>query len=193
MNRQELIARYVAAFSKLDEMLANELLSPIAWQLALGAQDDHGYKRWQPVKVETERSELEILYQKLPARLPSLYEELILSYRWAEVDLQSYRLSANPPGATLKGLFEELSSDQGLWEFLISSGFIRFGKGPDVDYDPVCFDLRSRSRNGDYRIVKIDHEEILCNNRIKVVDELAPGFEHLVLSTIERAESFRTV
>jgi hypothetical protein len=34
--------------------------------------------------------------------------------------------------------------------------------------------------------VKIDHEEILCNNRIKVVGELAPSFRALVLQTIER-------
>ena len=60
-------------------------------------------------------------------------------------------------------------------------------KGPDLDYDPVSFDLKSRNKNGDYRIVKIDHEEILCNNRIRVVAELAPSFEHLVRQTIDQA------
>jgi hypothetical protein len=76
--------------------------------------------------------------------------------------------------------------DPGLWNALIPAGFIQFGKGPDVDYDPVCFDIRART--GDCRIVKIDHEEILCNNRIKVVAELAPSFEKLVLTTIEQVE-----
>jgi hypothetical protein len=37
--------------------------------------------------------------------------------------------------------------------------------------------------------VKIDHEEILCNNRVKVVAELALGFEELVRQTIESAKS----
>ena len=55
-----------------------------------------------------------------------------------------------------------------------------------MDYDPVCFEIKSR-RNRDYRIVKIDHEEILCNYRIKVVSEIAPSFRALVLQTIERA------
>lgn len=36
-------------------------------------------------------------------------------------------------------------------------------------------------------VVKIDHEEILCNNRIKVVGELAKGFRELVQQTIEKA------
>ena len=77
---------------------------------------------------------------------------------------------------------------KGLWETLIPNGYIQFGKGSDMDYDPVCFDISSR-KNRDYRIVKIDHEEILCNYRIKVVSEIAPSFRALVLQTIERAET----
>jgi hypothetical protein len=56
-----------------------------------------------------------------------------------------------------------------------------------MDYDPVCFDIKKRTKSNDYRIVKIDHEEILCNNRIKVVSELAPSFEQLMIETISRA------
>jgi hypothetical protein len=56
-----------------------------------------------------------------------------------------------------------------------------------MDYDPVCFDIRERTKGKDYPIVKIDHEEILCNNRVKVVAELAPSFEKLMLQTIDRA------
>jgi hypothetical protein len=36
-------------------------------------------------------------------------------------------------------------------------------------------------------VVKPDQEEILCNNHIKITAELAPGFEALVLQTIEAA------
>ena len=56
-----------------------------------------------------------------------------------------------------------------------------------MDYDPVCFDLSSRKKGGEYRIIKIDHEEILCNDRLRIVSELAPTFEQLVLKTIEQA------
>jgi hypothetical protein len=78
--------------------------------------------------------------------------------------------------------------DKGLWETPIPNGYIQFGKGPAMDYDPVCFDVSSRN-NRDNRIVKIDHEEILCNYRIKVVSEIAPSFRVLVLQTIEHAET----
>jgi hypothetical protein len=83
-----------------------------------------------------------------------------------------------------------MTRDKGLSETLIPNGYMQFGKGADIDYDPVCFDISWR-KNRDYRIVKIDHEEILCNHRIKVVKEIAPSFRALVLQTIERAEEAR--
>jgi hypothetical protein len=80
-----------------------------------------------------------------------------------------------------------MTNDPFLWEALVPAGFLQFGKGADIDYDPVCFDIKTRKQEGDCRIVKIDHEEILCNDRVKVVAELAPSFYQLVLETIERA------
>lgn len=52
---------------------------------------------------------LDPLYAKLPARFPSLYEELILSYRWDEVFLPNFTLIANPPGEDLSGLPDRMS------------------------------------------------------------------------------------
>jgi len=46
----------------------------------------------------------------------------------------------------------------------------------DMDSDPVCFDIKSGTNSKDDRIVKIDHGEILCNYRVKVVREIAPSF-----------------
>jgi hypothetical protein len=94
---------------------------------------------------------------------------------------------ANPPGRDLEGFFGQISGDRGLWEGLLPSGYLRFGKGAGGDYDPVCFDTKSRRKSREMRIVKIDHEEILCNYRVKVVTELARSFEDLVLQTIDLA------
>lgn len=161
---------------------------PVATQLAVGDPDSCGVRRWQPAKVNTEQEKLEPIYSKIPARFPPLFELLVLSHRWAEVDLQLFRLLANPPGPELNGLFGEMSKDRFLWDCLLRAGYVRFGKGPDMDYDPVCFDISSRKKNRGCRIVKIDHEEILCNSRLKMVAELAPSFEELVLRVINRAD-----
>jgi hypothetical protein len=102
------------------------------------------------------------------------------------VDLKIYRLLANPPGPDLSGLLLQISRDPGIWASLIPAGYVQFAKGPDMDYDPVCFDIKSRKTTGECRVVKIDHEEILCNNRVKLVAELAPSFRDLVLQTINQ-------
>jgi len=131
---------------------------------------------------------LDPLYAKLPARFPPLYEQLVLTYRWADVDLASYRLLGNPMGPNLSGLLDKMLKDKFLSACLLRNGYIPFGKGPDIDYDPVCFDLKSRKKNREFSIVKLDHEEILCNERIRVVAELAPTFEQFVRTTIEAAD-----
>jgi hypothetical protein len=159
----------------------------VAGQLAFGAPDENGFRNWKPIRVPTHRSHLEEIYAELPGHFPPIFEQLLLSYRWAEVDLESHRLLANPPGPSLSGLLQQIKLDSGLWEALIPAGYIQFAKGPSVDYDPVCFDLSSRNKDGEYRVVKIDHEEILCNYRVKVVTEVAPSFEQLVLKTIHQA------
>ena len=189
MPEPNLLEQFVATFEKFDDMCTVQELDPVARQLKVGEPDEYGFIKWRPAKMSTDRKLLDPLYAKLPARFPPLYEQLVLSYRWAEVDLGSFRLLANPPGTGLSGLLAEIERDQGLTESLIPAGYIKFGKGPDTDYDPVCFDIKSRTKSEDYRIVKIDHEEILCNYRVKVVADLAPSFRHLMIQTIERASS----
>jgi hypothetical protein len=187
MNDEELLEKYVATFSKLDEMVVDIVWFPPAGALVVGDSDLDDFKHWQPARVNTPPSDLEEIYSKVPARFPRLFERMVLSYRWAEVDLGTYRLLANPPGPTLGGLLRQMSQAPEIWASLIPAGFIQFGKGADLDYDPVCFDIKSRKQGGECRIVKIDHEQILCYNRVKVVAELAPSFYQLVLQTIDLA------
>ena len=84
-----------------------------------------------------------------------------------------------------------MERDPAVFQNLIPAGYVQFGRGPDLDYDPVCFDIQSRTNSKDYRIVKIDHEQILCNDRVKIVSVLAPSFRVLVEEAIKRSESIR--
>jgi hypothetical protein len=81
-----------------------EHLEPTTALLATGPADDYGQRCWKPVNLETDPGALEPLFAKLPARFPPLYEHLVLSYRWADVDLQRFTLLANPPGGELSGI-----------------------------------------------------------------------------------------
>jgi hypothetical protein len=183
-NDFRLVEKYVASFEKLDDMMASGS-DPVAMQLSIGKSE--GRERWRPARADTPPAALEEIYAKIPRRFPRLYERLVLSYRWAEVDLATHALLPNPPGPGLIGLFLGISGDRGLWESLRSAGFVQFGRAAGGNYDPVCFDMNSKRRSGDFRIVRIDHEEILCNYRVKVVCELAASFYELVRQTIEAA------
>ena len=186
----ELIDRFVLSFARLDSLRADQTLDPIAWELAEGEPNESGRSAWRPVQYPTDASCLEPLYAVLPARFPPLYESMVLHYRWADVDLRLFTLLANPMGADLGPLLRRISADQHLWDHLIHAGYIPFGQGTGGDYDPVCFELKSRKQNADFRIVKIDHEGILSFDRLRVVAEIAPSFRHLVLGTIELAGNF---
>lgn len=190
MKDEELIHEFVSTFEKLGDLWANAELDPIAWALAEGDGEvnEMGYKRWRPARYQTAPFALNKLYEKLPTRFPLLYETLVLSYRWAEVDLGQYRLLANPPGPDLNRLLTEMCKNRFLWETLIPAGYLLFGKGLDVNYDPVCFDVRHRRPNRDCPIVQIDHEAILCHSRVRVITELAPTFREPVSQTITAAK-----
>jgi hypothetical protein len=187
LRKDLLLSQYVSSFEKLNEMSDSPSIYPFVGALAVGTPSDTGDVAWRPRRTSPDPVLLESLYGKLPAKFPSLFERLLLTFRWAEVSLDRYSLMANPLGPNFDGFVREISKDPGLWESLIPAGYLRFGKGPDMDYDPVCFDMNSRKKSREMRVVKIDHEEILCNYRVKVVAELAPSFEALVLQTIEAA------
>jgi hypothetical protein len=183
----ELLTNYIASFSAFDGMRVFADLDPITAQFATGESASFARSYWKPRQIQTDASALEQLYAKLPSRFPPLFERLLLTYRWAEVDLQNYRLLPNPLGADLGAFLAGMSGDHGLWESLMPAGYMQFGRCADIDYDPVCFDIGSRKKSREMRVVKIDHEEILCNYKVKVVAELSPSFEALVQNTIALA------
>jgi len=189
MADTDLLQQFVSSFRAFDEMCTKRELTPTTWELRVNEPDEFGWYEWRPTDTRTDPSLLEPIYSKVPAHFPRLYEQLVLSYRWDVIYLDTFSLLQNPPGRDLSGLLGAMSRDRAIWDALIPAGYIQFGRGPDMDYDPVCFEIKSRTQEGDYRIVKIDHEEILCNDRLKIVAELAPSFESLMRQTIRNAAS----
>jgi hypothetical protein len=52
------------------------------------------------------------------------------------------RIAGKSSGPDLAGLLRQISKDPAFCSSLLPAGYIQFGKGPDFDYDPVCFDER---------------------------------------------------
>ncbi len=127
----ELLQRFVDKFGELSCLRFFPATDPVAKEFGVGKNSEYDVEEnWRPVRVTTDSSALDELYSKLPARLPKLFEHLLLNFRWAEVDLDLYTLSANPLGTDLTRWLAQASRDNFLWTFLLRSGYIPFGKGP---------------------------------------------------------------
>jgi hypothetical protein len=183
----DLIARFVATFKRLDDLicLPSEPSPP-----ELASPDSDEWDRWRPATIVTDREQLENLYRKVLGPFPALYEQLVLTHRWLEVHLGTVMLLPNPPGPTLDGLAGAILGDPVLIATLLPAGLIPFGKVSGGGYDPMCFDLNA-SKRGDCPIIQVEHESILCHDRIGQTWQRYPSFRELVCETIDLAESKR--
>jgi hypothetical protein len=184
LRDEDLLARFVATFAELDDLTClpsepppQELVSP----------NSDG---WRPAAVVTGRDELEQLYERLPGPFPALYERLVLSYRWLDVHLETVMLLANPPGPTLSGLAAAIRRDRVLAATLLPAGLVPFGRVGGGFYDPLCFDIKARRRD-DCPIIQVEHESVLCHDRIGQTWLRYPLFRDLVCETIDVAASKR--
>jgi hypothetical protein len=186
MNDDELIRRFVETFHVLDGSCWMDHTHPPPPELNAGIDpDDRELIRWRPAAILTEKDALTTLYQRLPGRLPPLYEQLILSWRWLDVHLHRIRLLANPPGNGLEDLTAEIMCDRGLTSHLLPRGYVPFARDMDC-YDPVSFDLNGRGPDGDCPIRRFEHEAMLTFGQIGESWQLWPSFRRLMEDTIEQ-------
>jgi hypothetical protein len=121
---------------------------------------------------------LEKLEAGLPKRLPQSFESLLLRFSFPPFDAGGITFFGWKSDAS--ELFHVLPPNEGtLSELLLPAGYIQIGRPDTGDFDAVCFDLNSARQSREYRIVRADHEEILCNSRVKIVAELWPSFSNL--------------
>jgi hypothetical protein len=67
-----------------------------------------------------------------------------------------------------------------LSELLLPAGYVQIGRPDTGNFDAICFDLNAAKQNRECRIVRADHEEILCNFRVTITGELWPSFTNLL-------------
>ncbi len=169
MSDEKILQQFVDSFQRLDDMYAPEV-TPL--ELIVNRDDIEGWDSWedtptwQPIHVDTRSDALNLIYPRIAGQFPLMYERLILSYRWLEVDLQIVRLFANPPGTVLTGLADAIFGDRIMADILIPAGFVPFARAPDYNYDPICFNLNALTLPQDCPIIQFEHESILCHLKI---------------------------
>jgi hypothetical protein len=182
---EQLLTEFVDSFAKLDDMIVWNL-DDAAPELQAGRIGNHD--RWRPNRKQTDPEMLIPLYHRLRCRFPPLYERLVLSYRWLNVELELLELFGNPPEEGFNLLADQIFRDPIFVDVLIPQGFIPFGRAAGDNYDPICFDTKRPTIHDDYPIVRFEHESILCNGRIGDVEVIAPSFRSVVDEVIALAK-----
>jgi len=135
---------------------------------------------WQIVSA-AEASWLPELEGRLPFPLPPTLRSLISRYLFPSFEAGPLTLySVGCESDPLMEFRSAILGDRFMSPFLLKNGLLPFARPADGSYDPVCFDLRGSRRKNEPALVRIDHEEILCNERLHVVESLAPGFDVLL-------------
>jgi hypothetical protein len=146
---ESLLGKFASAFGVLDELiffpqmtndgvLPKELGSVVGDSLAQ-------IQQWRPAAIQTDADALAAVYTAIVHRFPPLYEHLILSYRWLEVDLQdAVTLLPNPPGGDLSKLLAKITADPIFVKVLFPLGLIPFGRASGGSL--VATDCRFLSR-----------------------------------------------
>lgn len=117
--------------------------------------------------------------QRVGGKVPDLFAQLILNYRWNSAECEWVAFLPNPSTDGLAGLAKEVERDQVLFAALKATGMVQMGRPVTGSYDAVCFDTR-RTRDRDCPIVRISHETALQFGKVSIAEEMAPSFTALV-------------
>ena len=94
---------------------------------------------------------------------------------------------ANAGSALQYEMSSAVFQDKALSAVLLSYGYIQFARPSGGSYDPICFDTNRKAGIGEYPITWIDHEEILCDDNIRVVEEVADSFPEFIVDHLQQA------
>ena len=117
---------------------------------------------------------------RLPHQLPPSFSSLLRRYRFPSFECADVLLFGNVNGRQIDDLVVKFFRDATLASVTQRSGFIQVGQPSNPSYDPVCFDLRARTKTGEAPLVRLDHEDILIDGRVKILAKLHDSFSSLL-------------
>jgi hypothetical protein len=139
--------------------------------------------RGAPIRPEDNALRLRMLEKKLPQRMPQSFESFLSRYSFKAFDVLGITLFDWDSDSN-RYIIEASAPKNSLSELLIPAGFVQIGRPDGGDFDAICFDFNQQYQNREYRIVQVDHEDILCNWKVRVTGEVWPSFIKLVESAL---------
>jgi hypothetical protein len=158
----------------IDELIDN-LVARLASEGAVLEPHDH-------------ENSISALEQRLPAPLPPSFRSLVTRYSFLAFEIASLELFGNADEEAHGDWAHHLFADKNLSPALLANGYIQFARPDTGSYDPICFDTRRKQGNGEYPLVWIDHESVLCRSKVIIRKELAPSFVQFVQAYLMPAQ-----
>lgn len=158
----------------------------IPQSVLFGDPDEYGQYDWA-IRPYAPIDWIEPIEQRLPRRFPAVYRSLVTRYTFPNFEVGGVHFFANTPEGTAYYELRRLIFSADLFRVLQPAGYLQIGQPRLVNYDPVCF-APGRRDSHDSALVQLDHEWILIHDRIEIVCEVAPSFQQLMASVIEKAD-----
>ncbi len=121
---------------------------------------------------------VESVQARLPFRIPGRFLRFINAYEFIDFSFPDLRLYNNTGAEDRWSWPVALFCDETIFAVTTRYRFLPIGQPDEANYDRICLDL-NRLKNGDCPVVQLDHEEILINERIKIVSDRFATFEAL--------------
>ncbi len=123
---------------------------------------------------------IEPMEHPLGLMLPSSFRSLVTRYVFPRFEAGPFWFFANTPEGNLTEL-----RNMALWEGLYRHGYIPFANPSDNSFDPICFDTRKPRAGGEWGVVRIDHESVLCDGVVGNTRDVAFSFASFVADFIQ--------
>lgn len=136
-----------------------------------------------PIRAEDNSSRLLALEEKLSQRLPQSFESFLSRYSFPAFDVLGVALFGWDSDQSAY-IVEASAPKNSLSELLIPAGYVQIGRPDTGNFDAICFNLNHRAQNREYPVVRVDHEDILINWKVRVTEELWPSFVKLAESAL---------
>jgi hypothetical protein len=114
------------------------------------------------------------LQSRIGRRFPPSFLNFISRYSFPAFEFGPLLFFANHREETYWDLSRKVFLDPGMSPLLLGGGFIQVGNPFFYNYDPVCFDCNLGSEEP--RLVQLDHEAILCDREIRIIEVVSPSF-----------------
>jgi hypothetical protein len=130
---------------------------------------------------------IDALETRLPKRFPASFRSLVTRYAFPSFDVSGLYFFANRGVDSYDDLSVAVFKDKFIADATLKAGYIQFARPLGGSYDPICFDARQSVSNREFPIVQLDHEDILCRNRIRTVASLSDSFYRFAADLVGRA------